>query len=139
MAAKIPFEVPVIAFKTIDGDTLDLLLDLGFGVRYQVHGRVQGIDAPEKNTVAGGLVLQITSRWAVQGQTSLRWRSLQLDKYGRSLGELIYGGTREPLSDYLLNAGLAKAYSGEGKRTWDANELALVEEKARKILGQGAA
>ena len=138
MASKTTFEVPVIAFKTIDGDTLDLLLDLGFGVRYQVKCRIAGLDAPEKSTAAGGLVMQVVSRWCVQGQSSLRWRSVQMDKYGRSLGELLYGGTRERLNDYLLNLGVAKSYSGEGKREWDSNEILLVEEKARKALGQGA-
>ena len=48
MATKIPFEVPVIAFKTIDGDTLDLLLDLGFGVRYQCTGVCRALMHPRR-------------------------------------------------------------------------------------------
>lgn len=132
------FEVPVVNFKTIDGDTLDLLLDLGFGVRCQIKCRMAGLDSPEKSTAAGELVMQLVSRWCIQGQSSLRWRSVQLDKYGRSLGELVYGGTRERLNDYLLNLGVAKPYSGEGKREWDHNELLFSEDKARKALGKTA-
>lgn len=130
---KIPFEAPVLSCETIDGDTFSMLLDLGFGVRYSVHGRLEGVDAPEKTTDAGKLVKEISETWA-KNSVSLRWRSTQLDKYGRSLGHLLYASSRERLSDYLIAKGLAKQYSGEGKREWTSEELGIVEQHAHEVL-----
>lgn len=130
--AKIPFEVPVLSITAIDGDTFSLLLDLGFGVRYAVHGRLEGVDTPEKSTDAGKLVKQISETWAKSG-VSLRWRSTQLDKFGRSLGHLLYANSRERLSDYLILKGLARQYGGEKRQEWTAEELGIVEQHAKEL------
>lgn len=39
--------------RVIDGDTLELRVDLGFDVRVDIHIRIAGIDAPERNTPTG--------------------------------------------------------------------------------------
>ena len=135
--AKIPFEVPVLSIMAIDGDTFSMLLDLGFGVRYSVHGRLEGVDSPEKNTDAGKLVRQVSETWAAKS-VSLRWRSTQLDKFGRSLGHLLHANSRERLSDYLISKGLARQYSGEKRQEWSVDELGIVERHAHAVLTNAA-
>lgn len=122
------FSAPVLQLRVIDGDTLKLLLDTGFGGREEPHCRLQGIDAPEKNTEAGRLVMKCVWDWCAIRIDKLEWDSEELDKYGRSLGDLNAGF--ESLSNFLVARSLAKQYDGEGKRHWEADELEAVEEKA---------
>lgn len=126
------FEAPVLQLQVIDGDSLKLLLDTGFGGREQPHCRLLGIDAPEHNTNAGLLVADIVHKWCKARIASLEWCSEELDKYGRSLGDLI--GGPESLVNYLFKRGLAKSYNGEGRRSWSQEELDHVEAIAKTIL-----
>ena len=36
--------------RVVDGDTVDVTLDLGFSIRYQARVRLLGINAPESRT-----------------------------------------------------------------------------------------
>ena len=49
----ITFTYPATVAKVVDGDTLDVLLDLGFGINYKIRVRLAGINAPEKSTPEG--------------------------------------------------------------------------------------
>lgn len=44
--------------RVIDGDTFEVLIDLGFGVSQKFSVRLDGIDTPEKNTVKGKQALE---------------------------------------------------------------------------------
>ncbi len=131
-AKKRTFEAPVLQFKIVDGDTFDLLLDVGFGGREQVRCRLLGLDAPEIDTRAGQLVTLITYDW-MASVGDLLWKSKKVDKYGRSLGELVSEGGWT-LNLHLLKYQLAKAYDGETKRVWSNDELTVVELAAAKFL-----
>lgn len=126
------FEAPVLQLQVIDGDTLKLLLDTGFGGREQPHCRLLGVDAPEHTTNAGLLVADIVHRWCTARIASLEWESEKLDKYGRSLGDLTCGP--ESLANFLCIYGLAKEYSGDGRRSWSQDELDHVELIAKTAL-----
>lgn len=126
------FSAPVLQLRIIDGDTLKLLLDTGFGGREEPHCRLLGIDAPEKNTEAGRLVMKCVWDWCAIRIDKLEWDSEELDKYGRSLGDLNAGF--ESLANFLVARSLAKQYNGEGKRSWEADELADVHERAMSHL-----
>jgi micrococcal nuclease len=102
--------------RVVDGDTLDLDLDLGFSVTLRQRVRLIGIDAPEVRTrddaeKARGLQAQ---RFVVEWlqRPGLVWvRTTKDDKYGRMLADCFRVG--EPsLCEELLAWGLAVPYRG---------------------------
>lgn len=116
----------------VDGDTVDLLVDLGFYARMQVRFRLLGIDTPELKgaTLAMGHdaahVLEQLLLTAVEAEVESNG---QADKYGPrwdgrirvlpdSLGRLHTEWI--DVGETLLRTGYAQPYTGEGARpTWD--------------------
>ncbi len=106
--------------KVIDGDTIDVDIDLGFGMwLHSKRLRLYGLDTPEKNTPEGVKAKQFTVDWVGKSMTKdgtlvIRTLSDKPDKYGRILAS-VYGSTSVSLNDELLSSGNAKAYFG-GKK-----------------------
>lgn len=107
--------------NVVDGDTLDVELDLGFTIRIKERVRLSGLDTPEvfgKNAQPAGQVSsQFTKDWiagrqAVQGRfvyESIKYNAK--DKYGRSLGVISWfdhSNKKETLNEDLLSSGQAK-------------------------------
>ena len=85
--------------EVIDGDTVDLLIDLGFGVHVKERCRLYGIDAPEIETDAGkaakaylGSLLGASIELFVATRKMTRKPKEKTDKYGRYLAVLYDGG-----------------------------------------------
>ena len=81
--------------EVIDGDTVDLLIDLGFGVHVKERCRLYGIDAPEMPTEAGKAakaylesLLGASSELFVATRKMTRKPKEKTDKYGRYLAVL---------------------------------------------------
>ena len=106
---------PILAVrKVVDGDTLDLELDLGFSISIRQRVRLQGIDTPEIASKDSGdrerakAAREFTAAWCSR-QAEIRAETTKDDKYGRMLAELVGdGGCR--LTEDLLAARLAKRY-----------------------------
>ena len=85
--------------EVIDGDTVDLLIDLGFGVHVRERCRLYGIDAPEMPTEAGKIAKAHleTLIGAATGELFVATRKMprkpkeKTDKYGRYLAVLYDG------------------------------------------------
>ncbi len=128
--------------QVIDGDTVRVMLDLGFGIFKQVDVRLAAIDTPELNSKrerrAGQAAQAVAQRWVDahwDEATRADWyvESIAKDKYdGRIVGDLQYGTTF--LSRDLLHAGVARDYDGGKKVEWTAAELEQVERKAATYL-----
>lgn len=92
----------------VDGDTVDLNVDLGFKVWVRERFRLARIDAPERRDREAWLR---SKQWLEAqlpvGSTCLV-RSRRMGKYGRWLGEIWKDG--RCLNDEMLELGLAKAY-----------------------------
>jgi micrococcal nuclease len=82
--------------RVVDGDTVDLIIDLGFDTSRKERFRLYGIDAPEMNTAAG----KEAKKWlwdALQPLEAIYIQTIQLetkakrDKYGRFLAVLYKG------------------------------------------------
>jgi len=102
--------------RVIDGDTLDLEVDLGMDVRVMTRVRLNGIDAPEMNTPEGKQAKKFVEDWvSAYGALGLEVDTIKdkKEKYGRYLAEL-YGGSRHLNAD-LVAHDHAKPYDG-GKR-----------------------
>ena len=86
--------------EVIDGDTVDLLIDLGFGVHVRERCRLYGIDAPEMPSEAGkiakayleSLIGAATGELFVATRKMPRKPKEKTDKYGRYLAVLYDGG-----------------------------------------------
>ena len=113
--------------KVVDGDTIDVTIDLGFDLFKKERVRVAGVDTPEKRTrnlEEKALGLDATA-WikdklegAVDGDDDLIIRT-ELDggvgKYGRLLGWLYIGDATVSLNEKMIDEGYAWAYDGGTK------------------------
>ena len=120
--------------KVVDGDTIDVTIDLGFDLYKKERVRVAGVDTPEKRTrnlEEKALGLDATA-WikdhlegAIDGDDDLIIRT-ELDggvgKYGRLLGWLYIGDATVSLNEKMIDEGYAWAYDG-GKKNKNFEEL----------------
>ena len=113
--------------KVVDGDTIDVTIDLGFDLFKKERVRVAGVDTPEKRTrnlEEKALGLDATA-WikdklegAINGSDDLIIRT-ELDggvgKYGRLLGWCYIGDASVSLNERMIDEGYAWAYDGGTK------------------------
>ena len=78
----------------IDADTIDVLIDLGFGVHTMQRLRLYGIDAPEMRTEAGKIAKEYVKSVLLGGDALkfvyVRTIKDKKDKYGRKLAVLYF-------------------------------------------------
>lgn len=106
--------------RVVDGDTLDVDVDLGFNVvlkRKRV--RITGIDTPELRTEEGRKARTFVIDWVFYKKQStapfiLRVEAHKEDKYGRILGTLWCNG--EDLAQQLVLKGYAVTYDGKNPK-----------------------
>jgi len=100
-------------YKVIDGDTVDLNIDLGFKITLRVRVRLERINAYEMNSsIEEERVQARLATFRVQELLTgkpLLLTSHSLDKYGRSIGSIVFEGDKN-LSDILLTEGFARIY-----------------------------
>ena len=107
--------------KVVDGDTIDVDIDLGFGVWMQNQRiRMYGIDTPESRTsddvekVYGNAAKDFLVKWTNSGQLTLKTFKDGKGKYGRILGEIWYDG-KHNINQLLIENHHAVAYHGQSK------------------------
>jgi micrococcal nuclease len=109
--------------KVVDGDTVDVFIDLGFSVWHKERIRLAGIDTAEKNTPLGKALKQFLVA-NIEGKT-IRLQVSKPDKYGRYLGVAFLKDSSISINDQLIKANLAKQYGGDSKiGLWTPEELA---------------
>ena len=127
------FRVTEVA-SVVDGDTIDVVIDLGFDLSKKERVRVAGVDTPEKRTrdlEEKALGLDATN-WlkdklesAISGEDDLVIRT-ELDggfgKYGRLLGWLYVGDAEVSLNEQMIEEGYAWSYDG-GTKNKNFSEL----------------
>ena len=120
--------------RVVDGDTIDVTIDLGFDLYKKERVRVAGVDTPEKRTrdkEEKELGLDATA-WlkekldgALRGDDELIIRTELVGgvgKYGRLLGWLYVGDDDLSLNELMITEGYAWAYDG-GTKKKDFEEL----------------
>ena len=115
--------------KVVDGDTIDIVIDLGFDLSKKERVRLAGIDTPESRTKdleekAMGLeAKEFLTRRLEDGMASgLRVKTEKDGKYGRMLGYLFCGETN--INDEMIYRGFAWVYDG-GKKEKNLNDLRI--------------
>ena len=108
--------------RVVDGDTIDVTLDLGFDISYRGRVRFHGINAPESRTrdavekEAGLAAKRYVEDWtsALDSKVIIRTSLDDRGKFGRILGRIL-NEDGECLNDEMVSLGHATPYFG-GKR-----------------------
>ena len=120
--------------RVLDGDTIDVTIDLGFDLYKKERVRVAGVDTPEKRTrdLEEKELGKDATNWlkeklegAVAGDDDLVIRTELVGgvgKYGRLLGWLYIGDGDVSLNEQMIDEGYAWAYDG-GTKQKDFEEL----------------
>ena len=114
--------------RVVDGDTIDVTIDLGFDLYKKERVRVAGVDTPEKRTrdlEEKALGIDATN-WlkeklegAISGDDELAVRTELvggMGKYGRLLGWLYIGDAEVSLNEQMITEGYAWEYDGGTKQ-----------------------
>lgn len=103
--------------RWVDGDTVDLKVDLGFKLTHTGRFRLDGIDTPERGAPGYAEATAFCNRECPPGTTVLIDSDPPMEKYGRYLVTVRFLAERglDSMNSRLLRNGLAVAYYG-GKK-----------------------
>ena len=109
--------------KVVDGDTIDVDIDLGFDISFSSRVRLAGIDTPESRTTdkiekALGIESKEYLKKAIDSSKSVVIKTEKIDsseKYGRILGWVFLDGSEVSINKKMINEGYAWGYMGETK------------------------
>ena len=131
--------------RVVDGDTIDVTIDLGFDLYKKERVRIAGVDTPEKRTRdKEEKVLGIdATNWlkgkleeAIKGDDELTIRTELkggMGKYGRLLGWLYVGDDDVSLNEKMIVQGYAWSYDG-GTKKKDFEELREIRRSFGTLL-----
>ena len=129
------YEYSCTVERVVDGDTIDVVLDLGFDILYRSRVRLYGIDTPESRTrdkdeKARGKMASAFLKEAIEGGNKIVIQTKLKDsrgKFGRVLGDVVVD--EENINQSMIDANLAVAYYGQSK-----NEVEQEHLENRRIL-----
>jgi|TARA_R100001594_G_scaffold6273_1_gene18095 micrococcal nuclease len=125
--------------RVVDGDTIDVVLDLGFDIQYKSRVRLYGIDTPESRTrdrdekargkMAGAFLKEAIEKGEkVVIQTKLKDSR---GKFGRVLGDVVVDEVN--INKSMIENNYAVAYHGQSKDDVEAEHLV----NRTKLIEQG--
>ena len=122
--------------KVIDGDTIDVIIDLGFDIMYKSRVRLFGIDTPESRTrdlveKKYGLMSKDFLKDKLKNAEKIvikTHKGEETGKFGRILGEIFCDNVN--INQQMCDVGHAVAYYGQSKESIQEEHM-----KNRKILG----
>jgi micrococcal nuclease len=132
------YEYKATILKVVDGDTVDVDIDLGFGIWLRNERvRIMGIDTPESRTrdhveKAFGLAAKVRLKQLL-GKTAILKTQVAKDggdakgKFGRILGDFVVGDSTA--ANVLIDEGYCVPYFGGSKE-----ELVEMHMKNRERL-----
>ena len=103
--------------RVVDGDTVDLDIDLGFNITISHRVRLKDINTPEVRTKdleekTKGLAAKVWLEEQLSREGEWIIETYKEDKYGRILGTLYLVGDSTTINDWMMNEGIAEPYSG---------------------------
>ena len=131
-----PFWYNCIIQRIVDGDTVDVDIDLGFGIWLRKERvRIAGIDTPEKRTrdkvekVFGLAATAKAHELIPEGsQCIVRTRRDRAGKYGRTMGDFVLENNRL-YTEIMVETHHAVPYEGQSK-----DDIKAAHLKNREIL-----
>ena len=124
--------------RVVDGDTVDVVIDLGFSILYSTRVRLYGIDTPESRTrnkdekVRGFLSKYYLKDWLEKGDVVIRTHKDKKGKFGRVLGEMVVDGKNINL--LMVDENHAVKYEGQSKDDIKKEHLVNREKLIQKGL-----
>ena len=131
--------------RVVDGDTIDVTIDLGFDLYKKERVRVAGVDTPEKRTrdkeekalgidATNWLKEKLESTLRGDSELSVRTELVGgVGKYGRLLGWLYVGDSELSLNEQMISEGYAWEYDG-GTKKKDFEELREIRRSHGTLL-----
>lgn len=131
------YEYSCTVERVVDGDTIDVVLDLGFDILYKSRVRLYGIDTPESRTrnldeKARGKMAAAFLKDAIDNGTKIVIQTKLKDsrgKFGRVLGDVVVDGIN--INQSMVDNYHAAAYFGQSKEAIEAvhaaNRTRLIE------------
>jgi len=131
------YEYSCTVERVVDGDTIDVVLDLGFDILYKSRVRLYGIDTPESRTrdkdeKARGKMAGAFLKNAIDNGTKVVIQTKLKDsrgKFGRVLGDVVVDGVN--INKLMVENYHAAAYFGQSKEAIEAihsaNRTRLIE------------
>jgi micrococcal nuclease len=131
--------------RVVDGDTIDVTIDLGFDLQKKERVRVAGVDTPEKRTrnkeekalgIDATNWLKAELEAAIKGEDDLIIRTELkggVGKYGRLLGWLYIGDNTISINEKMIAAGYAWDYDG-GTKNKDFEELREIRRRHGTLI-----
>ena len=131
--------------RVVDGDTIDVTIDLGFDLYKKERVRVAGVDTPEKRTrnleekalgVDATAWLKAKLEETIKGDEELIIRTELkggVGKYGRLLGWLYVGDSDISLNEQMITEGYAHAYDG-GTKNMDLEALRVIRRSYGTLI-----
>lgn len=129
--------------RVVDGDTIDVTLDLGFSILHKCRVRLYGIDTPESRTkdldekARGKLAAKFLEDSIKSGKEILLKSELKdsKGKYGRVLGSIFVDNLN--INEAMVAQNLAVKYNGQSKDDVEAAHMAnreiLLQNKAYSV------
>ena len=125
--------------KVVDGDTVDVDIDLGFGgwLRKQ-RVRLVGIDTPESRTKDleekkyGLAAKEFLTKWVTSGGLTIKTTKDARGKFGRILGELWCFNTN--VNEKMIEEHHAVRYTGQSKKYIVEEHLKLQRENHKCLM-----
>ena len=131
--------------RVVDGDTIDVTIDLGFDLFKKERVRVAGVDTPEKRTrnleekalgidATGWLKAKLEE--SIKGDEELTVRTELkggVGKYGRLLGWLYVGDSDISLNEKMITEGYAHSYDG-GTKNMDLEALRVIRRSFGTLI-----
>ena len=123
--------------KVLDGDTIDVTIDLGFDLYKKERVRIAGVDTPEKRTrdleekalgidATNWLKKKLEDTINGDGELSIRTELVGgVGKYGRLLGWLYIDDSEVSMNELMIDEGYAWEYDG-GTKQKDFEELRTI-------------
>ena len=108
--------------RVIDGDTADVMIDLGFDTWIKSRLRFKGVDTWEKRTrdkeekIKGLAATAFTQTYLELNEGQFTIQSYGKGKYGRVLAEIFIDGEDKSLNQLLIENGHAYVYEGGKKQ-----------------------
>ena len=131
--------------RVVDGDTIDVTIDLGFDLYKKERVRIAGVDTPEKRTrnleekalgIDAPNWMKEKLEGAIDGDDELTIRTELkggVGKYGRLLGWLYIGDSEISLNETMITEGYAHAYDG-GTKNMDLDALREIRRSFGTLL-----
>jgi micrococcal nuclease len=124
--------------NVVDGDTIDVDIDLGFDISFSSRVRLAGIDTPESRTTNKaekvlGLEAKEYVKSKIKDAKDVVIKTEKMDsseKYGRILGWLFLDGSKISVNEQMIADGYAWGYLGDTK-VKDFEALAKVRAKKK--------